>query len=56
VSAQPGETLTALSQRTGNAWDLQTTAVANAVFADHRFAGGELVKVTAEERVGGAGP
>jgi predicted Zn-dependent protease len=55
VSARPGETLAELGRRTGNAWDLQTTAVANGWFADHRFAGGELVKVTAEQPVPGQG-
>jgi predicted Zn-dependent protease len=56
ATARPGETLAALSQRTGNAWDLQTTAVSNALFTDHRFAGGEWVKVTDEERVVERGP
>src|SRR5690606_5289883 len=53
VSARPGETLAALVQRTGDAWDLQRTAVVNGVFADHRFAGGELVKVARRERAAG---
>jgi predicted Zn-dependent protease len=55
ATARPGETLVALSQRAGNAWDLQTTAVSNALFTDHRFAGGEWVKVTDEERVVASG-
>ena len=49
VGARAGEDLGALSRRTGNAWDVQTTAVYNAVFANHRFAGGETVKIVRVE-------
>jgi len=45
VKAEPGETLAALGERTGNAWDPGRTAVYNGLFANHRFAGGELVKI-----------
>ena len=45
VSARAGEDLVALGQRTGNAWDPTTTAVYNGIFSDHRFQGGELVKI-----------
>ena len=48
VRAQPAETFTALSERTGNAWDARTTAIYNGRLQNHRFAGGELVKVTEE--------
>jgi predicted Zn-dependent protease len=46
VTARPGEDLAALGQRAGNDWDPTTTAVYNGIFSDHRFAGGELVKVS----------
>jgi predicted Zn-dependent protease len=49
VTARPGEDLSALSRRSGNAWDISTTAVYNGIFADHRFAGGELVKTALVE-------
>jgi predicted Zn-dependent protease len=49
VKAQPGESLAALGTRTGNAWSINDTAVYNGVFADHRFAGGELVKIARRE-------
>jgi predicted Zn-dependent protease len=45
VTARPGEGLVALGQRTGNAWDPSRTAVYNGLFANHRFEGGELVKI-----------
>jgi predicted Zn-dependent protease len=45
VSARPGEDVTTLGRRSENAWDPATTAVYNGVFTNHRFAGGELVKV-----------
>jgi predicted Zn-dependent protease len=45
ATAEPGEDLMSLSRRTGNAWDPGTTAVYNGVFVDHRYEGGELVKI-----------
>jgi predicted Zn-dependent protease len=45
ATAQPGESLSSISQRTGNAWDGSRTAVYNGIFANHRFEGGELVKI-----------
>ena len=45
VKARPGEGLVALGQRTGNDWDPSRTAVYNGIFANHRFEGGELVKI-----------
>jgi predicted Zn-dependent protease len=45
TTAQQGDTLERLGERTGNAWPLQTTALMNGLFYDNRFAGGELVKI-----------
>ena len=45
ATARSGETLAALSQRTGNAWDPSRTSVYNGIFPNHRFEGGELVKI-----------
>jgi predicted Zn-dependent protease len=56
VVATPGETVATLSQRTGNAWDPRTTAIHNGWLPNHRFAGGELVKVTEQERAAGSRP
>lgn len=56
VTAQPGETFAALSERTGNAWDPRITAIHNGWLPNHRFAGGELVKVTEQERAVGTRP
>ncbi len=49
VKANAGEDIASLDRRTHNAWDLETTAVYNGVFANQRFAGSELVKITREE-------
>ena len=49
VKALPGEDLEAIDHRSGNAWDISTTAVYNGIFVTHRFAGGELVKTTRVE-------
>ena len=45
ATARRGETLAALSERTDNAWDHSDLAIFNGVFNDHRFEGGELVKI-----------
>ena len=45
VTARPGESLVEISKRTGNAWNLPTTAVYNGVFVHHQFKGGEMVKI-----------
>jgi hypothetical protein len=50
VDARAGEGIEDLSARTDNAWDIQSTAVYNGVFANHHFAGGERVKVLRDER------
>ena len=47
--ARAGEGLAEVSKRSHNVWSINDTAVYNAVFADHRFAGGELVKVAVRE-------
>ena len=43
--ALPDETVTALGQRTDNAWGPGRTAVLNGFFVDTRFQGGEVVKI-----------
>jgi predicted Zn-dependent protease len=45
VVARPNETLQALSERSGNSVDIPELAATNGVFIDHRFEGGELVKI-----------
>ena len=45
AEARSGEDLVALGRRTGNAWDPSRTAILNGVFTNHRFQGGELVKI-----------
>ena len=49
ATAHGGEDLQALARRTGNAWNPAWTAVSNGVFVNHRFEGGELVKVARVE-------
>jgi predicted Zn-dependent protease len=44
ITAQPGETLEELSARSGNHWNISSTAAYNGLFTTHRFEGGELVK------------
>ncbi len=48
VRARPGESLAALSRRSGNVWSLDETAVANGVSLDHRLRSGDVVKVAVE--------
>jgi predicted Zn-dependent protease len=50
AKARAGEDVAALSRRTDNAWDAGRTAVSNAVFVNHRFEGGEMVKIARVER------
>jgi predicted Zn-dependent protease len=50
VRAEPGETLTALSERTGNQWDLTYTSVVNGVFAHDSLAPGQRIKIAVKER------
>ena len=49
VKARRGESLEALSRRSGNGWDNQTTAVYNGLFVNHTFDGGESVKIVRRE-------
>ncbi len=48
VRARSGETLAALSRRTGNAWSVAETAVANALDADAPLASGTSVKIAVD--------
>jgi len=45
VLAQGGETLSALSARSGNQWNVNQTAVMNSMFATDTLEAGRLVKV-----------
>jgi predicted Zn-dependent protease len=45
VAALEGDSVVALGQRSSNHWDPATTAVYNGVFTNHRFRGGERVKI-----------
>jgi predicted Zn-dependent protease len=49
AQARGGESIAELSERTQNVWSIQETAVYNALFADHRFRGGETVKIARRE-------
>ena len=49
VPARSGETLTALSKRTGNQWDGKTTAVMNGLKETQRLKKGQLVKVAIKQ-------
>jgi predicted Zn-dependent protease len=48
--AREGETLEELSVRTGNAWNVNETAVANALFIGQPLREGQLVKIARRER------
>ena len=45
ATARRGEDLVAISGRSDNAWNPSNTAVYNGIFSNHRFEGGELVKI-----------
>jgi len=47
--ARGGETLSELSSRTGNTWNVQETAVMNGIYANARLQPGQLVKVALPE-------
>ena len=49
AEAQSGESLSALSERTRNRWDVQQTAVMNDVFADAPLSESQLVKIAVLE-------
>jgi predicted Zn-dependent protease len=43
--AREGESIAGLSERTGNEWDIQTTAVINDIFANEPLEAGQLIKI-----------
>ena len=49
VSARRGETLAALSRRTGNQWDSETTSVMNGLRKDQQLKQGQLVKIAVRQ-------
>jgi predicted Zn-dependent protease len=49
ATARPGEGLAELSTRTGSAFELADLAATNGIFIDHRFSGGEFVKIARSE-------
>ena len=49
VTAEPGESLPQLGRRTRDAWPTARIALQNALFSNHVFAGGELVKIARAE-------
>ena len=50
AKAREGETLQQLSERTGNRWNLDYTAMANGLTANQRLVEGQLIKIAKEER------
>jgi predicted Zn-dependent protease len=49
VPARSGETLAALSKRTGNRWDASTTLLMNGLKENQRLKKGQLVKVAVRQ-------
>ena len=49
ATAWPGEDLASLSTRTGSSFELADLAATNGIFVNHRFTGGELVKIARTE-------
>ena len=47
--AREGESLEALSERTGNTWSIAETAVSNGIESAAALVGGDLVKIAVEE-------
>ena len=56
AKAGRSDDLPGVSRRSGNVWELSTLAVYNGLFTNHRFKGGELVKVAVEEAHGSHPP
>ena len=56
ATARPGERLEALSERTGSSFELADLATTNGIFIDHRFRGGEFVKIARSEPYTPAAP
>jgi predicted Zn-dependent protease len=54
VEANEGESLKGLSERTGNEWDIQTTAVMNDVFANEPLGSSQLIKIAVSRPYGPA--
>jgi predicted Zn-dependent protease len=50
ADARAGESLGDLSRRTGNAWDVQRTAVMNEIFSNELLESGQRVKIAIRER------
>jgi predicted Zn-dependent protease len=50
VAARAGESLSELSKRSANHWDIQQTAVMNDLFTTSTLEAGQLVKVAVAER------
>jgi len=55
VEARDGESLEALSTRSGNVWSPSETAVWNELASDRRLAAGQLIKVAVSEPYGSRG-
>jgi predicted Zn-dependent protease len=49
VDARAGESLGDLSRRTGNAWDVQRTAVMNEIFSNELLESGQRIKIAIRE-------
>jgi predicted Zn-dependent protease len=49
AAGHAGESLSEFSQRTGNSWDAQRTAIANGLFASARLEEGQLLKIASSE-------
>ena len=49
AEARPGDTLATLSAREGNNWNLNETAVSNALLVGERLSGGQLIKIARRE-------
>lgn len=56
VEARAGESLREISERTGNRWNVQETAVMNDLFADAPLREAQLVKVAVSELYEGSAP
>jgi predicted Zn-dependent protease len=56
VEARAGESLIEISERTGNRWNVQQTAIMNDLFADAPLRSGDLLKVAVSERYEAAPP
>jgi predicted Zn-dependent protease len=49
AAARPGESVGELTRRTGNAWDVQRTAVMNEIFATEPLESGQSIKIAIRE-------